>query len=341
MQKIIVLTFDYELFFKKSGTLQNCILKPVDVLLELFKKYQIKATFFIDVLYYLRLAENAETIEDSKLLKDQLQRLVLNGHRIELHLHPHWLDAKYENGYWLFPTYEHYQLQSLPQEKINDLFISGKQILEDIAQKIDKTYKVIAFRAGGFNIQPFDKYIEAFKKCNLKIDSSVAPGSYNKSKYIHNFDFRNAPRKSYYKFSNDPIIEDKDGEFLEIPISVYKQSLFDFIYKKIHSKYCTNMKNQNNNKFGDGEGIDGSNGIQKLFKKICTDSLAFNLEDRYLNCNHQLMINKINQIKAPFVNFISHPKSLSQNSITCIKKLANYNFKFMNFEMLFKDFLTK
>ncbi|MBK7667512.1 MAG: hypothetical protein IPJ32_09355 [Sphingobacteriaceae bacterium] len=49
----LLFTFDYELFLgKRSGTVENCILKPTDKILELFSKYKVtKAIFFVDTTY--------------------------------------------------------------------------------------------------------------------------------------------------------------------------------------------------------------------------------------------------------------------------------------------------
>jgi len=72
--KTISLTFDYELFFKRSGTFDNSLFRPTNELIKIFDIYAIKATFFIDVLYYQRLLE--ANVEEAKILREQLQLLV-------------------------------------------------------------------------------------------------------------------------------------------------------------------------------------------------------------------------------------------------------------------------
>ena len=109
---IILLTFDYELFLYKSGTVENCLIKPTDLLIEYFNKFNIKATFFVDILFYNLISKRPDFSEQALLIKNQLQRLLKDGHRLELHLHPQWLNSKYEDNEWIFPIPIKYTLNS-------------------------------------------------------------------------------------------------------------------------------------------------------------------------------------------------------------------------------------
>src|SRR5574344_1713483 len=102
----IYLTLDYELFMGvNSGSVQNCLITPTNKLIEMMDKYKIKATFFVDGCYLLRLKELKDKYEklnqDWKNITDQLSRLSSEGHDIELHIHPQWYDAKYVKGKWV------------------------------------------------------------------------------------------------------------------------------------------------------------------------------------------------------------------------------------------------
>lgn len=314
-QKLILLTFDYELFFEKSGTLENSILKPVNDLIDVFDRHGVRATFFIDVLHYIRAMDDARTRDSAKLIKEQLQVLVSKGHRIELHLHPHWLDAKFEDGEWLFPSYRYYRLQNLPEEKITDLFISGVEVLEDIAKEVDPTYKVIAFRAGGWCIQPFDKLKEGFIKSGIKVDSTVARGMKAKTD-IHYYDFIEAPRSEFYRFSDDPIQIDDNGLFYEIPITLFDKNLADKVISKI-TKY---LRAQDFRIYGDGAWIGSNIGqVDKpsLLKRLASSEEMFSLQD----ATPAVLARKVNSTGNLLVNVISHPKRLSQISFVAVERL--------------------
>jgi hypothetical protein len=308
--KIIYLTFDYELFFKRSGTPEQCLIKPTNALIDLFKKNGIKATFFIDVLYYLRLNENKSTLNDAKKIRNQLYTLIENGHSIELHLHPHWLDAIYNGSQWEFPTYRYYKLQNLPENKITDLFISGVQILNEIARDINPNYKVTVFRAGGFCIMPFEKIKKGFIKAEIKIDSSIGYGMKADSQG-YSYDFSNAPTDDYWRFETDPFCPDSNGSFIEIPISTYKRS----IYHKIMDRSI-----KKNEPYGDGKFITQT--TKSFLDRFRNKIVALTVET-----GHKNILKKRIQ-KSNIINIINHPKNVSSYSFELIRWLANKNYKF-------------
>lgn len=66
------------------------------------------------MLKYLRKVDTERTNRDIQLIETQIKDIVRRGHRIELHLHPHWIDAQYNgDGTWNFQNYTHYALSSL------------------------------------------------------------------------------------------------------------------------------------------------------------------------------------------------------------------------------------
>jgi hypothetical protein len=314
--KKICLTYDYELFFKESGTIENCILKPTYSTLDILNRNNQVANFFIDVLFLIRLKEVELECDNLRKIIDQLQFMVKNGHRIELHLHPHWLDAEYKDGKWIFPHYDHYRLNSLPISTITNLFVSGTQFLEEIAREVISDYKVKAFRAGGWSIQPFHKLKEGFIKAGIEIDSSVAPGL--KEKGDRFYDFLNAPKKESWRFSDDPLEEDINGSFLEIPIQVYKKTFKDRLNKYIYHK-CTNDVI-----FGDGKGLLGAP-VKFSFKKIKNkfkSTISMLTSD---SVSAKELTSAIDKSFMDTVIIINHPKSmLKKRGIDSLNKLKKY-----------------
>ena len=327
--KEIFLTFDYELFFgSEAGTLERCILEPTEKILHLFKKNSIEGVFFVDILFYIRLLESSETVPDAMKIRSQLQSIVSQGSRIELHLHPHWMDAIYSGGKWTFPHYENYRLHNLPESKIINLFRSGINVLEEIAREVDPTYKVIAFRAGGFCIQPFSKLMNACLENNIFIDSSVAPGLYEKNS-SRIYDFISAPDKVGYKFSVDPTSPDIEGVLLELPIATYKIDLF----AKCLSKLKRIILDQKSAIFGDGVGLALR---RPRWKKYLTETRMITLDGKILPCEIRQQIEKS---KREVVTIIAHPKSLTSHSLDCIEYLADNGFKFIGLKKLAESFL--
>lgn len=228
MKKKLILSYDYELFFgDKSGTVLKSVVEPANKLMNIMEKYGFKGTFFVDYLMFRELEKQTEehALADLKLLKDQIHDMVCRGHRIELHLHPHWIDAKYNgDGTWDFSNFTHYSLSSLDEDTIVGMFKEGTAYLNGIAREVAPDYAICAFRAGGWAVQPFEKLKKGFTESDISVDSSTSYGmfSFQKDSY---FDFRTMPKKQTYRFDNDVCIEINKGQFVEVPITSYKQNI--------------------------------------------------------------------------------------------------------------------
>lgn len=237
--KNVILSFDYELFFgARSGSVLECLIKPTNALLDVMSAVGFKGNFFVDVLMIMALKRNSDqrSKDDLGMIENQLKDIVRRGHRIELHLHPHWLDAAYKgDGEWDFSNLTHYCLSSLHEDVITNLFIDGVSYLNAIARSVSSEYRVCVFRAGGWAVQPFDKLKKAFLKSGIKIDSSASYGIKNITGYSA-YDFSKMPQKGRYRFEDAVVKEVAGGCFLEVPISNFKMSLAAGIIKKIVSK---------------------------------------------------------------------------------------------------------
>ena len=94
-KKKIILSYDYELFFgDQSGTVEKTLIEPTDKMMAAMESVGARGNFFIDYLMFKYLEQNQDerSIHDLDLLKNQVRNMVKRGHRIELHLHPHWVN---------------------------------------------------------------------------------------------------------------------------------------------------------------------------------------------------------------------------------------------------------
>ena len=77
MRKILI-TLDYELFFLKSGSIGKCIIEPTERLLSILDKENIKASFFVDSGYILKLKEYMQSFnvlkKDYDLINQQINK---------------------------------------------------------------------------------------------------------------------------------------------------------------------------------------------------------------------------------------------------------------------------
>lgn len=328
IKKDIILTFDYELFFRNSGTAELSIIEPTNHLMALFKKYGIRGTVYIDILYYKRLIEDPRTQSTALKIKKQLQELVNSGNRIELHLHPHWIDALYNGSEWEFKSYRNYRFQSLSEQKKYEIFQNGVELLEGIAKEVDPNYRILSYRAGGLCIQPFADFKPFFINHNILIDSSVVPGFFGQGE-AHKYDFRSAPNLDYYKFSDDVLMIDTSGSFVELPIHTYQYNLIDKLINYIL------LKMTNNKIFGDGSyiGLYKSSLVKKTVNMLKTSTYFFSLENRH----HRIISHKLAKSNNNIITFLSHPKALSNSSLELCVKLIKDGHNFLTTQ----DFQTK
>jgi len=307
------ITIDYELFFgKRSGSVKASIINPVNTLIKVFKKNNIKATFFIDTIFIIRLLnENEETKREANLIISQLKTLVQNGHRLELHLHPHWLDAIYDlnERQWRFPTYKKYTLKYLEKNEIDSVVKEGVSLLNTTARAVDKGYSVCAFRAGGWEINSFFKISKTLTRFGIYIDSSVNYSSIN--------------NKSFYKFNENPKVEEDGGLFFEVPLTHFRSNIFNALYFSIHRQRNKEIYKP----MGDGLGMVKEASKIKYRRRL-NQLLRFKM---YLPYGMEYIpSNSLSKIlekeKKDFVNLVLHPKTLSQNVLLSFEIISKYEF---------------
>lgn len=327
MKKKVILSFDYELFFgDRSGTVQKTLIEPTNQLLDAMDSVGFKGNFFVDwqMLKYLKAEGTERTDADYALIENQLKDMIRRGHRIEIHIHPHWVDAKYNgDGTWDYSEFRHYSLNTFTEDEIVDMFKEGAELLTSIARQVEPDYKLCAFRAGGWAVQPFGKIKKGLEAVDIYIDSSSMPG-------VHiicdnsECNFLDAPckKEGYYRFSDDVCIEDTQGKFLEIPISRTPAGIIRRIINKLISKSKYDFSSM-----ADGTHVRASDNPDKWETKgpgaLCTFSYVvpvfvplFRLEDR-----------------RDVLCFIDHPKDIHKYTCKSIKLLS-----YVANTVLYKDF---
>lgn len=248
----IYLTFDYELFLgKETGDAESCLIRPTDELLRIARAIGKKMIFFVDSGYLLKLEEykarNPLAARDYSIVMRQLETLRKEGHSLQLHIHPHWEDSYYAGDKWVLKT-ERYRLHDFSEKEIEEIVFRYKKVLTDIVGD-----HIFAFRAGGWCLQPFAKIKAALKKNDIWLDSSVFPGGRSLSD-THYFDYQGAPSATMWKFDDDPLIENPDGYFAELPIASCRYGP-DFYWRFAFQKLRPSARHK---MFGNGAPIGSS-----------------------------------------------------------------------------------
>ncbi len=228
--KNILLTLDYELFGDGSGDVFMHIIEPTNAILDVVERYDAKITVFFEVVEYWRLKKEWESGNHMgyernpvEAMENQLLDLISRGHDVQLHLHPQWVDAKWEDERWAV-DFANWRLSDFnsPTMTLKQLVSRGKLTLEEIIQPHYPNYECYAIRAGGYNAQPSKAIVKVMRECGLKVDSSVVPGAKEQGAY------------SIYNYSSSPggtgkwYVADKLEESSKAPTDIIELPIVSF-----------------------------------------------------------------------------------------------------------------
>lgn len=242
----ILLTLDYELFLgSKTGSVEKCLIIPMQELQIAADRYGVKFTIFSDATFLYMLnqyrSKYDKASKDFKMIVNHLCQLDSMGHDVQLHIHPHWFYSSFNGEQWNLDN-GHYKLCDLSFDEASRVFSESKKILDDVLGK-----KTIAFRAGGFSTQPTAMLKKMFESNGIMIDTSVCPHTSYHSSH-QDYDYINCPNDVFYHFGDDICKADSTSSLVEVPLSMYKVSPF-FYWLLVANKF---MKAKKHIKWGDG-----------------------------------------------------------------------------------------
>ena len=239
----LILSLDYEIFGNGAGDVMRDIISPTDRLLDICDRHSAKLTIMFEAAEYWAFKKMEDKLDlgysPANVMAEQAQNAISRGHDVQLHLHPQWIGAELNDGVWRVRI-DQWCITELPhglgnkedKYSITGALSKGKHTLERIICPIKPTYECIAFRAGGFHVQPSRYVILAMKAAGLFIDSSVVQGLYEKSPQWC-CDFRTAESNFGYWWTtaDDICLSGPDYEqILELPV-----------YSRMHP-YITNFR---------------------------------------------------------------------------------------------------
>lgn len=327
-EKQLLITFDYELFLgENSGSVLKCLLEPTYKIQLILKKHQVKAVFFVDTTYLFRLEEMAKQFplasSDYNKILLQLKSLANDGHYLYHHLHPHWLDAKYhqDTNQWDCSNHSRFALSHLELDEIIRIVTYSDLLLRSLYPS-NKCPEFLGFRAGGLYSQPFQILTTLFQEKKIKYDFSVLKGAFSKQ-INFSFDYTDTLKikDDIYRFKESNTQVNQMGYFVEFSMNHFTMHFFQRILNSIY--YRLNAKKSNWQRFGDGS----SSGNKIQHKQKGYDSKeTFSIE----------LLNKVKMWfyffylkKHDTLHLISHPKLLSDQSLSCfdlLLKLSHSQF---------------
>lgn len=316
----LLFTFDHELFLgRNSGTPQNCLLRPASAVVEILEQHGLRGVFFVDTTYLMRLEDVAMRFalvaDDLGYIVTQLKDLLRRGHAIYPHIHPHWLDAVYNErrNTWNLSDLSKYRFGDLSPEMREHVFEGSMRILRGIVSSAGSDQPVDAFRAGGWCIQPFTDFEPFFQRHGIRYDLSVLAGAKRMTNAVR-YDFT-APLPAHaYRFSSDVMMPERDGPFTELSISMVQLSKGGFL-DDLASKILWRIPL--GRQMGDGQGVpfvdlEEAHSISGQRREMMSIELLTAVR-------LPAFIRHVEQNE--FTQFISHPKMLSRHHLRMLDKL--------------------
>ena len=169
-----------DLPFSTWNQYESKVIENTQIILDLFEKYKVQATFF--TLGYIA-EKHPELIEK---IKSQ-------GHEIASH------------------GYSHTDIRKMTKESFESDLLKSLSILEKISGE-----KILGFRAPFFSITKQNLWAFEILKKHLRYDSSIFP-----VKTIQ-YGMSGALTHPYFVSDEDPLKENENGNFLELPLATLK-----------------------------------------------------------------------------------------------------------------------
>lgn len=219
---LVALTVDYETWQPQLEGLvldwEVDALRPTDALLDVFDECGATLTVFAEMGEYLWLCEHRPAL--ARRMEEQWREVVSRGHDVQLHLHPNWLPEMrptVQDGQWSWDM-SRARAADYPGD-LTAAIARCKAALEAAIRPVAPEYEVVAYRAGTYEAQPFDRLYDALVANDIWCDSSVVPGD---SRPDRQYDYAHAyaDHQPWFAGRYDPQLKAPPAErgIVELPV---------------------------------------------------------------------------------------------------------------------------
>lgn len=244
--RYLLLTLDYEIFGNGTGDVRRHMVEPTEQIARICERYGAPLTVFFEAEEYFAFCRYAGELEEqvgynpARLIREQVRSLATRGHDFQLHLHPQWHGARFENGRWLLrPEMETVDHLFEDIEETTAFIRERKALLEEL---VGNTAPVLAYRAGAFSASPGEKLLSALAQNDFRFDSSVVRGLFRQSDdYCLDYSgIRTSQR--LWRVRDEVTREDCKGAIWEIPIhSVPVRRYQQITWSRLRAKFSRNV----------------------------------------------------------------------------------------------------
>jgi hypothetical protein len=180
MKPTIYLAFvdDWELSGNGTGNIRELQFRPMRELAGIYNAHSVHGSFNAEVMQQLTFRKFQAAHPELKALADEWDDVVREtfrqSHDIQLHIHPQWHEARYENGEWRLTS--DWSILKHEPETAYSMLAAGKEYLENLLRPIDPAYRCISFRAGAWCIAPSPHMLALLVRLGIIFDMSIVGG---------------------------------------------------------------------------------------------------------------------------------------------------------------------
>jgi hypothetical protein len=194
MKPTIFLAFvdDWELSGNGSGDVEELQFRPMRELVGIYNAHGIRGSFNAEMMQQLTFrrlqSRHTELKEQADAWDEHVRETFKQGHDIQLHIHPQWSEAHYEEGAWRLSG--DWSILNYTEDAARGMLAAGKEYLENLLRPLDSGYRCISFRAGAWCIAPSKHILGLLAGLGIVFDMSIVGGLYYDTKNIK-LDYKN------------------------------------------------------------------------------------------------------------------------------------------------------
>jgi SAM-dependent methyltransferase len=226
-RRLAALTLDYETWQPVPAGRRidwdADVFDPTEALLDACDAEGARLTIFAELGEHAYLREHEPQV--AARMEAQWRDAAQRGHDVQMHLHPNWLPelgARFEDGRY---TWNELLTRAEDHPDLVGLIGRLRRTLEEVIRPVDPSYEAVAFRAGGYEAQPFRRLAEALRANDVWCDSSVYHGGHQPGVY-HDYRWPFDTRQPWFASAVDPQLQAPPSEqgIVELPVATFARN---------------------------------------------------------------------------------------------------------------------
>jgi hypothetical protein len=174
----LVFVDDWELSGNGSGDVGELQFEPMRQLLSIYKECGIHGSFNAEVMQQITFRQKQDAHPELKEWADEWDESVKEAlrqrHDVQLHIHPQWQNAKYNDGRWQLTS--DWSILNYSADDARRMLQEGKEFLEGLLRPVDPNYRCLAFRSGAWCIAPSPFMLNLLAELGIVFDMSIVAG---------------------------------------------------------------------------------------------------------------------------------------------------------------------